>query len=67
MGIKDKITGASAATVAKSGGVAVAVGTLASVAGPGTAALAAVTVGAIAAITPSKDGDSKDGDSKKGK
>lgn len=60
MSLKDKITGASAATVAKGGAAAVAVGTLASTAGIGTAVLAGATVAGIAALSP-KDGAKQDG------
>lgn len=60
MGIKDKILGASASTVAKGGATAVAVSALAATAGPGTALLAGGTVAAIAALSP-KDKDGKTG------
>jgi len=60
MGIKDRITGASASTVAKSGAAAAAVVSLAAVSGPGTALLAGGTVAAIAALSP-KDDQGKNG------
>lgn len=58
MGIKDKIIGASASTVAKGSATAVAISALAVSAGPGTALLAGGTAAAIAALSP-KDESSK--------
>ena len=59
MGIKDRITGASASTVAKGGATVAAVGALATVSGPGTALLAGGTVAAIAALSPKNDKGNK--------
>lgn len=55
MGLKDKLTNASASTVAKGGAAAAAVVSLASVSGPGTALLAGGTMAAIAAVAPKND------------
>jgi hypothetical protein len=58
MSLKDKITGASGATIAKGGAAVADVGALAAASGPGVALLAGGTVAAIAALSP-KDKDDK--------